>query len=246
MLLTTTARQQHAAKVSTMVRWLSTWRYSSPTVLARLLRLKHVHHLTPLLNSLEERDALVRYVGFRAYPRIPLYTLAPGCTGLFPSEEVRPPMSRAHFERVRRSPIVHHDLSLQFYVAGVDQPLAVRPGSRDAAAITPDALLAAPAGTTALELEQTVKSPPRIFRALVAHAEAFERGEYTAVRYVFPTADKKALYVERFNHIVWPRFHYFADTKRYASVGDPLIVANDDPIRSRFHFEVSPLWPSLI
>lgn len=246
-LLTRTARTQHAAKVATIARWLSTWRYSAPPVLAALLRLKHVHHLTPLLNTLEERDVLVRYTGFRAYPRIPLYTLAPGSAGLFPTLSLREPIAPAHLERVRRSPIVQHDLSLQHYVAQLPDPLEVMPSGRaEPGAMTPDAYVPNGAGRIAIELERTVKNVPRIFRGLVAHADAIERGDYHGVRYVFASRDKRQAYLERFRVEAWPRFHYFSDTKRYAPIGDAVLVDSAHPVRAHFAFEVVSLWPSLI
>lgn len=230
-------------KTRLLMEWLGHWRYADAHALTRLVRFKHPHHVTPWLNELSQRGVLRRLTGLTLYPKLPVYVLGATARELHP-DLAQSLASPAHVQRLLRTAFALHELTLRYVVAALPDPLSARPAvGKDG--VRPDAIVTDLAGRHALELELSSKSTPRVYRALSEHADALERGAYESVRYLFSSERVRALYCEKFNATAWPQFHYFADTRRHAPIGEPRLLPPDADLRRRYSFEVTPTWLSV-
>jgi len=232
-------------KLQLWLQWLARFTVSTHPVYVRLLGLAAVdagHHYA-FHQRLVSRGLLTRiHVPGRIRP-FSIYAL----TGAAHRNFVLPgsPLSPAALARYVARAEFAHDLAVQWYIAGQSCAAAVAAAEpmvwpRDS--VRPDGILPL-AEPVAVEVELQQKTESRIYRAFLAHAESIARGRFAHVRYIFQSDALRRNYVKRFDATEWPHFHYDAASKRYRALPEPYAFPPEHPLRSRFTFEVQPLWP---
>ena len=232
-------------KLNLWLHWIARFHVSTHPIYARLLGLSAVdagHHYA-FHQRLVTRGLLTRVqVPGRVRP-FSLYAL----TGAAHRNFVLPgsPLSPAALSRYVGRAEFAHDLAVQWYIAG--QPSASAVATADPVvwpreSVRPDGVLPE-ADPIAVEVELQQKTESRIYRTFLAHAESIARGRFAHVRYVFVNDALRRNYVKRFDAVEWPHYHYEAASKRYRALPEPYAFPTEHPLRSRFTFEVQPLWP---
>jgi hypothetical protein len=242
------ARVSHATyqrKRALVLRWIGTWRFTTPHVVQALLGYAYTRTAADTLATFKNNSYLARYTNsIFAMPQVSAFTLTPTAAILAPELDLPATLpSRTVMSRYFGRPSIHHEIATQLYLAKNGHTNAVRPVASDESIPTPDALFGVD-NLTALEIELNSKSNARLYEKFVRHVEAIAAGAYAHVHYVFPSSDIAASYRSRFAETEWPRFVYDTDTQRYIHAGVAMSVPPDHPMRSRFTFETSPLWPS--
>jgi hypothetical protein len=110
----------------------------------------------------------------------------------------------------------------------------------------PDAIVSLPEQNIALEVEMTHKNTPRIFRAFYDSVSNIKAGYYGHVQYIFPNDTLRLAYLRHFNQPAWPVFERNKTThmlRQKTSNGVPQTLNAADPrIQSLFTFSTQSLY----
>lgn len=228
---------RYAEKRERWLRWLGYWGYSTmqvfPAVVGANANLRHHAWMRGLRD-----DGLMQITrGLIGYPLVSVYGLTELGRAFAGLSADHPVLTHRQIKGRLQRPTALHDLAVQAYVA----PMDGRPGydiALNGHSIRPDAFV----GTTAIELERTPKSDPRIFRIYLNYAHLMLDAQVERVRFVFPHESMTSRYRRLFERTEWQDTVLDPSGKRYVPTSDPFHVAPDHDIRKRFEFSTESLW----